>query len=452
LRGAALNALVGVGDSYGGDGSQHNVQFYVRANDGKVLYFPHDLDAFFAVDTSSRPIVPNNELSKLISNPAYARAYYGHLLDIIATTYNGSYMTRWADHFGRLLPAQNFASHLSFIVQRAANVTTAVNAAVASVAFAITNNNGNNFATTNSFLALAGNAPLAVKSIRVNGVDYAITWTTTTAWRITVPLFSGTNLLSVQGFDRNNLPLSTALDTITVTNDGPAALLPVVINEWMADNAGPDGFADPVDGLFQDWFELFNPNTNAVNLGGFFLTDNLQQPTKWRVPPGTIISSLGFLLVWADNQTNQNGLGPYGDLHAGFQLNNDGEELGLFAPNGVEQSRAIFGRQTQNVSEGLYVDGNVGGGHHFMTNFTPRLPNSLAGPLKFIEISVNLGGVGIRWNTAPGRTYQIEFKDRLSDETWTPLGNEITAVDSTASIVDNSAAGSQRFYRVLLVR
>src|SRR6185503_13620192 len=113
LRGVAVNVLSGCGDSYGGDGSQHNVQFYVRPGDGRVIYFPHDMDAFF---DPNRGIVPNGELTKLLTVPAYARAYYGHLLDIIATTYNGTYLARWANQFGRLLPAQPFASHLAFIV------------------------------------------------------------------------------------------------------------------------------------------------------------------------------------------------------------------------------------------------------------------------------------------------------------------------------------------------
>jgi len=449
LRGVAVNALSGAGDSYGGDGSAHNVQFYVRPSDGRVLYLPHDVDAFFDVN---RPIVPNNDLNKMIAVPAYARAYYCHLLDIIATTYNANYMTRWANHFGRLLPAQNFASHLAFLVQRAGIVTSSVNSLVPNVAFSITSNGGNNFGTTNSFLALSGNASLAIKSIEVNGIAYPIIWTSTTAWRVNVPLFSGTNLLSVQGVDRNDAPLANAVDTITVTNNGPGALLPVVINEWMADNAGPGGFPDPVDGLFQDWFELFNPNTNAVNIGGFFLTDNLEQPTKWRIPTNTILAPLGFLLVWADNETNQNGLGPYGDLHARFQLNNEGEEIGLFAPDGAEQSRVMFDAQAENVSQGLYMDGNGVGGHHFMTNFTPRLPNSLAGPLKLTEVSLSMGGVSLRWNSAPGRAYRVEFKDTLSDALWTPLGTEVTAAGATTVLLDDTAAGAQRFYRVLLLR
>jgi hypothetical protein len=49
LRGVAANVLPGCGDSYGGNGAQHNVQFYAAATGGKMLYFPHDMDAFFTV-------------------------------------------------------------------------------------------------------------------------------------------------------------------------------------------------------------------------------------------------------------------------------------------------------------------------------------------------------------------------------------------------------------------
>jgi hypothetical protein len=315
FRGVAVNALSGAGDSYGGDGSQHNVQFYVRADDKKVLYFPHDVDAFF---DANRPIVPNSDMQKLLSVPAWARLYYSHVMDIVGTTYNANYLTRWANHFGRLLPAQNFNSHLAFIVQRVGIVTSQVNAAVPNVAFAITSNGGNNFGTSNTVVTLTGSAPLSVRFIEVNGILYPINWTTVTAWSIAVPLFGGQNQLRVQGINTAGVPLTNATDTITVTNNGTGIALPVLINEWMADNDGPDGFADPLDGQFADWIELFNPNTNHVNIGGFFLTDVLNEPTKWQIPSPTIIEPHGFLLVWADNQTNQNAIDTYGNLHAGF--------------------------------------------------------------------------------------------------------------------------------------
>lgn len=447
LRGVAVNALSGAGDSYGGDGAQHNVQFYVRPDDGRVLYLPHDVDAFFQVN---RPIVPNADVTKLISVPVNARTYYGHVLDIIATTYNGTYMTRWANHFGRLLPGQDFAGHLAFLIQRANLVTAEANAAIPNVPFAISNNGGNNFAISNNTLTLTGTAPVGVFFVQVNGVVYPVTWTTTTNWSLAFPLFGGPNVLNVQGLNRKGTPLAGVLDTIIVTNQASGSPLPVVINEWMADNAGPGGHQDPADGLYQDWFELFNPNTNAVNLGGFTLTDDLREPGKWTIPSGTTIPARGFLIVWADNDTFQNPTNVPGHLHAGFQLNNGGEAIGLYNTAGIAQHTVVFDRQTENVSEGLYPDGDID--HIYsMTNWTPRAPNTLSGPLRITEVTFNAGVVTITWVAVPGRTYQVSYKDSLNDPAWVPLPGTVEATGETASAVDAVTGVPHRFYRVARV-
>src|SRR6185436_17365510 len=157
-------------------------------------------------------------------------------------------------HFGRLLPSQPFSSHLAFIVQRVGLVNNMVNAAVPNVAFSITTSGGANFETTNDVITLAGNAPLSVKEIEINGVRYPLVWTSNTAWSLRVPLFNGANSLIVQGIDRRGTRLTNALDSIVVTNSSSGSLLPVLINEWMADNSGPEGYPDPLDKLFQDWF------------------------------------------------------------------------------------------------------------------------------------------------------------------------------------------------------
>jgi hypothetical protein len=46
---------------------------------------------------------------------------------------------------------------------------------------------------------------------------------------------------------------------------------------------------DPLDGQFDDWFELHNSSTDSVDLSDFTLTDNLDNPTKWSIPTGTVI-------------------------------------------------------------------------------------------------------------------------------------------------------------------
>jgi hypothetical protein len=146
----------------------------------------------------------------------------------------------------------------------------------------------------------------------------------------------------------------------------------VVINEWMASNTST--LPDPVDGQYDDWFELYNSSASTVDLSGYYLTDNLTNKTAWTIPSGTIIPSRSYLLVWADNQTSQNGINS--DLHANFQLNKSGEAIGLFAPDGTLIDSVTFGAQTNDVSQGRFPDGQ--GAIYLLSSPTPRAANFIA--------------------------------------------------------------------------
>jgi hypothetical protein len=387
-------------------------------------------------------------ISKLLNNAHNHRQYLGHLNDLVRTTYNSTYLSRWTAQYGALAQ-QDLSGVLSYIDTRANYVLGQLPTAT----FSITNNGGNNFTVTNGIAILGGTAPLSVNAIVVNGTAYPVTWISDTGWRITIPLAGGANSLAVATLDQHGLVITNAADTITVTNTGPATLLPIVINEWMADNAGPGGLPDPADGLYQDWFELFNPNTNAVGLGGLHLTDNLGVPNKWRIPAGTFISARGFLLVWADNNTSQNSAlgGTNIDLHAAFALNNGGEAIGLFAADGITPISTVrFDSQFQNVSQGWFPDGRTNE-TYFMTNWTPRAANTLIQALHITELSVHAGVVTLTWSAIPGRAYRVLFKDNLEAPVWTPLGGEVPAFSGAASATDSVPPAGQRFYRVLRV-
>ena len=73
----------------------------------------------------------------------------------------------------------------------------------------------------------------------------------------------------------------------------------VFINEFLASNVinNPDNH-DYDD--YSDWLELYNAGEQPVDLSGYFLTDNLNRPTRWQIPQGTVIEPKGFLLFWAD--------------------------------------------------------------------------------------------------------------------------------------------------------
>jgi hypothetical protein len=445
LRVMAYQELVDPFDVYYTGVNIHNFRLYVRPADRKVLYLPWDWDSVFQ-RIPGEPIFGTGNIAKLINDPNNRRTYLNHLFDIVNSTYNTAYMTRWATHYGAIA-GQDVGDILNHIAARARTVLSQL---PTNAPFAITSNSGNDFGTSNSIATLAGTAPIQVKTIEVNGVPYAVNWITPTNWTLSVPLGEGTNLLALQGIDNYGNRLTNAFDAITVTNSGPSALQPIIINEWMADNAGPDGLADPGDGLFQDWFELFNPNTNGFNLSGYYLTDNLSQPTKWRIPTNTVIDARSFLLVWADNEAFQNTGVSGSDLHAGFQLNAGGEAIGLFAPNGVTpQSTVRFDRQFENISQGLFPDGNTNS-VVFMTS-TPRAANTLSAPLALTGISFNAPTVTLIWSALPGRTYRVEYADDLAAPMWSVLGDPIEAVGR--SVVANDAVPliGHRFYRIVRV-
>ncbi len=122
--------------------------------------------------------------------------------------------------------------------------------------------------------------------------------------------------------------LTTVSDTLSFEVGYIAPVL--YINEFMASNdaANTDEF-----GEFEDWIEIYNPGTEAVDIGGMYITDGLDALTTWqipdRAPDSTTIQPGGYLLLYADKQPEQ------GILHVNVKLSGSGEQIGLTAPNGT---------------------------------------------------------------------------------------------------------------------
>ncbi len=123
----------------------------------------------------------------------------------------------------------------------------------------------------------------------------------------------------------------------------------VVINELMADNSA--SLESPF-GTFPDWIELYNTGNQSVDLSGMYLTDNYLNPT-WQFSNGTVLEPNGFLLVWADGNSQ------LGSLHADFRLNANGETIALIS---ADKNTLIdfvqFEKQIQDVSYGRSPDGS----------------------------------------------------------------------------------------------
>lgn len=177
------------------------------------------------------------------------------------------------------------------------------------------------------------------------------------------------------------------------TNDPTGAFINVFINEWMAGNQTT--LADPADGDYEDWLELYNADADPVDLSGYFLTDVLTNTTMWEFPEGTVIPGNGYMLVWADEDTGQND--PGFERHTNFRLSLGGEAIGLYGAGGVLIDAVTFGQQTNDVSQGRFTDGQSS--IYFMTptprtnNFVPTASNSPPSIGMITDKTVNEGAL-----------------------------------------------------------
>lgn len=154
-----------------------------------------------------------------------------------------------------------------------------------------------------------------------------------------------------------NLTTSTTF-TLTATNEKGSSSAQVTvnisvpgaglrINEFLAINNGGRLDEDRDD---EDWIEIHNPTNVAQSIGGWYLTDDPNDLTKWQFP-ATSIPRSGFLLVFA---SNKNRLGR--ELHTNFRLSGDGEYLALVEPDGQTIASSFapaYPPQQSNVSYGL---------------------------------------------------------------------------------------------------
>ena len=108
-----------------------------------------------------------------------------------------------------------------------------------SVAFTVNSGSG----VSGNVANITGSAPVAVKTIWFNGIEYPVTWTSVTTWRATVPLQPGTNLFNVVGVNRDNQPLpgASGIASAVYSPTPPSPLDRVVLNEIMFHPTAPGG-------------------------------------------------------------------------------------------------------------------------------------------------------------------------------------------------------------------
>ncbi len=115
-----------------------------------------------------------------------------------------------------------------------------------------------------------------------------------------------------------------------------------------------DHFADEY-GEFDDWIEIYNADVNTVWLDDIYLTDDFDEPLKWKIDGPYKMQPGGFLVIWCDGQIHQ------GELHAPFKLKSGGEQIAITQVIGediVWIDSLTFGQVLPNTSLGRISDGN----------------------------------------------------------------------------------------------
>lgn len=142
------------------------------------------------------------------------------------------------------------------------------------------------------------------------------------------------------------------------------------INEFLAANSA--GLIDE-DGDYSDWIELYNAGSQPVNLGGWALTDDPEQPAKWPLP-NLALGSRAYLVIFAsgkDRKPAQAGA----ELHTNFRLNDEGEFLGLYNildSHFIESESVQFPQQFSNLAYGRYGQADR---FSYLNRPTPGRPN-----------------------------------------------------------------------------
>jgi len=169
---------------------------------------------------------------------------------------------------------------------------------------------------------VSGTAPVGVKTVLFNGVEWPVTWTSVTGWTVGVPLLPGTNAFSVVGVDVRGQPIAGASNNVSAVYNGtvPSPAGQVVINEIMYNPLVPNG----------EYVELYNSSTKFT----FDLSGWQFRGLSYTFPVGSLIRANSFLVLAASRAAFPVAYGatiPVFDTFGGT-LQLDGETLSLLRP------------------------------------------------------------------------------------------------------------------------
>jgi hypothetical protein len=346
MRVFAANHAGGNWDSFGAQNEQ-NLYGYIGTQGTKYSLLMHDFNISIGLIgegyTSWAPgqdlfdVNPSDPcMADIYNTPVFLRMYWRALQELVNgplnTAISGPLITAKYNAFvanGLSVenPAANIEPWLSQAQSSIASQLAAVNAASFTVNPAVT--------ASNNVAYVTGQAPINVDTIWINGAAYPLTWTSLTAWSITLPLGSGTNQLNVAGVDINGQPVAGGSTNLSVAYSGTNSLPSgqVVINEIMSAPAVANA----------QFVELYNRSTNTTfDLSGWSL-----QGLAYTFPNGSLIAPAHYLVLAANGAAFAAAYGatnPVFDVFSGT-LQSNGETLTLNTTGKVAAAKVNYENQ-----------------------------------------------------------------------------------------------------------
>ena len=144
---------------------------------------------------------------------------------------------------------------------------------------------------------------------------------------------------------------SSSSSTSSTSSTSGAVMIPcedcpdLVINEAIASNAS---FLDE-DGDSSDWLEIYNRSNAPVDLNGWTLSDDTEQPDQWTFPNITLAAG-DYMVVWASDEDRTD---PEAPLHTNFKLSTNGETVALYDSTGRQVHELTIENTLTDISVGL---------------------------------------------------------------------------------------------------
>jgi len=191
------------------------------------------------------------------------------------------------------------------------------------------------------------------------------------------PLFSYSAFLDDMGGVDNNAGLkgylSARINNLNVELESefsctvvtPIMAGEVVINEIVAANDSLSNVTDQA-GDHDDWIELFNPSSIEQDLSMTYLSDDLANLKKFEFPLGTVLAPNEYVMVWADDDQEQEG------FHSSFKLSREGEQVYFSNADGTIIDSLNFGPQESNRGYARIPNGT---GDFIIKGMTPGYNN-----------------------------------------------------------------------------